>query len=297
LGAAGRVGLPNLYIAAMLNAAKGRGSREGPLAEINSLSELEAWLRKQPLGVSVAFAARAALRVLPILHGARGSTYASDFFADILPVFRATGLAWAAAKYPAQATQFRASAASAATAADAAAQAARLHAGGRATSADYARRTFWSAVSIDATRMEKGAAASVIAGLPLWPQGQPDRLQSLWQEMKAALLAANQDWQVWTDWYDDRLAGHVRDEERELAYMCIEEALWEQGPAIVNAEIRRMIEKHGLPAPIENVPSAVSFGWSSKRTITVVAGHQNCLCSRSKAATRITQIVSKPAAR
>jgi hypothetical protein len=46
-------------------------------------------------------------------------------------------------------------------------------------------------VSIDATRMEEGAAASDIAGSPLWPQpqGQPDWLRSLWQEMKAALHA------------------------------------------------------------------------------------------------------------
>jgi hypothetical protein len=34
-------------------------------------------------------------------------------------------------------------------------------------------------------------------------------------------------------------------------------------------------DEHELPLPIENVPSAVSFGWSSKGTITVVAGHQN----------------------
>jgi len=121
--------------------------------------------------------------------------------------------------------------------------------------------------------------------------------------MKAALHAAKQDWQVWTDWYDDRLAGRVRDETRELAYVRIEEALRNQGPAIVNAEIRKRIEEleppqdrvqlHASsssggsgrasmsvaermpPAPIENVPSAVSFGWSSKGSITVVAGAQN----------------------
>jgi hypothetical protein len=137
--------------------------------------------------------------------------------------------------------------------------------------------------------------------------------------MKAALLATNQDWQVWAIWYDDRLAGRVRDEARELAYVRIEEALWNQGPAIVNAEIKRLIEESEppqsrtqepkrspvglslrdgfsitgqshtkdpepfpvpeipaeLPAPIDNVPSAISFGWSSKGTITVLSGALN----------------------
>jgi 2,3-bisphosphoglycerate-independent phosphoglycerate mutase len=59
--------------------------------------------------------------------------------------------------------------------------------------------------------------------------------------MKAMLHAAKQDWQVWTIWYDDRLEGRVRDKTRELAYVRIEEALWDQGPAVVNAEIERRI--------------------------------------------------------
>ena len=72
------------------------------------------------------------------------------------------------------------------------------------------------------------AAASVIARSPLWSQGQPDQIHSLWREMKAMLHAAKQDWQVWTIWYDDRLEGRVRDKTRELAYVRIEEALWDQ---------------------------------------------------------------------
>jgi hypothetical protein len=55
----------------MLNAAKGRRWREGPLTEINNTAELEEWLRKQPREVAVAFAARAALRVLPIMGSTR----------------------------------------------------------------------------------------------------------------------------------------------------------------------------------------------------------------------------------
>ena len=40
-----------------------------------------------------------------------------------------------------------------------------------ASGADPVTAAFWSAVSNDATHVEEGAAASVIAGSPLWPQG------------------------------------------------------------------------------------------------------------------------------
>ncbi|TPV97888.1 MAG: hypothetical protein USCAAHI_02689 [Beijerinckiaceae bacterium] len=107
-----------------------------------------------------------------------------------------------------------------------------------ALSGPYAR-ALWRSVSMDATRVEEGVTASDIASSRLWPQGQPYQLRALWREMKATLVFAEQDWQVWTLWYDDRLDGHVWREDRELAYVRIEEALWHQGSALVNAEIKR----------------------------------------------------------
>jgi hypothetical protein len=54
----------------------------------------------------VALASRAALRVLPVPQVARKAGLRGDFFTGILlRVFRATGVAWAAAKYPAKATK------------------------------------------------------------------------------------------------------------------------------------------------------------------------------------------------
>jgi hypothetical protein len=111
---------------------------------------------------------------------------------------------------------------------------------------------FWSAVSDDATRWEEGVAASGIAGSPLWPNDQPVKLRSMWQEVKAALHAEKQDWQLWTSWFDDRFEGRAREEERELAYVRIEEALWDQGAAIVNAEIKRLVDAH--KAPTQSLP-------------------------------------------
>jgi hypothetical protein len=108
-------------------------------------------------------------------------------------------------------------------------------------------RYFWSALSTDATRVEKGKTTYDIAGSPLWPHGQPDELRSLWHELGMELLAAQQDWRVWITWYDDRLEGRVRGEERELGYVRIDEYLWDQSPAIVNAEIKRRFHERAPP--------------------------------------------------
>ena len=115
----------------------------------------------------------------------------------------------------------------------------------RAVSAAAAARAagsfFWSALSADATRLDEGATVSDIAGAPLWPNSQPVRLRSLWKVLEAGLATEKQDWQVWTNWYGERLGGRVREEKRELAYVRIGNHLWDQGPAIVNAEIKRRV--------------------------------------------------------
>jgi hypothetical protein len=61
-------------------------------------------------------------------------------------------------------------------------------------SSTNAADAFWFAVSIDASRIEEGIAASVMAGTQLWPNGpppmshgQPAQLGSLWQAPPAAL--------------------------------------------------------------------------------------------------------------
>lgn len=253
--------------------------REAPLADINNREKLEAWLQTQPHEVSVALAARAALRALPVAQMV--SYHLSD---TALAVFRATAVSWAAAKYPAHETElsnaavaantftgdiefatrgftaaraaleaaaFAANAvhaaANAAYAADAAAAAARA-----ATNAGHAAADFWSAVSSDARNVAEGTTASVIAGWPLWPQDQPNWLKSLWQELKESLLTLGQNWQAWVIWYKDRLEGRVGLEERELAYVRIAEMLWQQGHAEVNAGIMRRIEELAIPSVYEN---------------------------------------------
>jgi hypothetical protein len=79
------------------------------LADIKNRRQFEASLGKQPSEVAVAFAARVALRVLPVVQSAKGG-YRGCL---VLPVFRATAVSWSTAKYPAHGTELVANAAAA----------------------------------------------------------------------------------------------------------------------------------------------------------------------------------------
>jgi len=91
--------------------------------------------------------------------------------------------------------------------------------------------------------------------------------------MKKTLPATGQGLEVWINWYEDRLDGRVRDEQGELAYVQIDDTLWKQGPAIVNAEIKRRIE-HREPAPplaalLQNESPATRFSINSASIFVV----------------------------
>ncbi|MBI3673888.1 MAG: hypothetical protein HY245_10815 [Rhizobiales bacterium] len=93
--------------------------------DVTSRKELENWLTTQPRDVSVAIAARAALRVLPILATAfRGFRKAGTITRSIvLPLIRGSAMSLVAAKYPTKRNSLSGFAAARASATDAAAAA------------------------------------------------------------------------------------------------------------------------------------------------------------------------------
>ena len=106
--------------------------------------------------------------------------------------------------------------------------------------------------AIDAQLRAGGHATAVAAALalrPLWPDGRPVWAIHNWNQLKEALRAAGEDWEVWTDWYEARLRGGEANEALEIARVMIPEKIWEQGPAVVNAHI-----KEGRPKPPEPPP-------------------------------------------
>lgn len=99
------------------------------------------------------------------------------------------------------------------------------------------------AFAADRAAIDAGSSFVSLAAAPLWPDGgMPDDLRKDWERLKSALLSLNEDWDVWTDWYEARLEGAEANEALEVARVTLPEALWQQGPKAVNGEIRHLIE-------------------------------------------------------
>ncbi len=206
------------------------------------------WLADKPRDAAVALAARAALRVAPLLVnalGPRGGGASRVGKEVVLPVFRAAAVPWVACKYPTHRPEISASAADAASAA------------------------------ADADLVDRGASAAALAGRPLWITEFPSWARENWGRLEQALLKENQDWKVWTDWYRARLEGRPSDEGLEVARVMIAEDIWKRGPRAVNAEIARLIEKYQPPKPLADIPSAFGFGWTDAGTIRIVSSPAN----------------------
>ncbi len=247
--------------------------------KISSREELESWLKglppEQGRWVAVAIAARAALRVVPLVAT---EAWKRSFQNSTFVVFFATALARVASVYPTRANELRAAAAAydpddagydaaAATAYDAAARpaaaaydAARAaaaydayHAATRAGAAVYdaARATaaydatvLWSTVSREANFIASGGAAKTLASMPLWPGGEHHWLMQHWNQLRDA-LPRDHDWQVWIDWYERRLKGLSDSEEVELVFAIVPDKEREAGPAAANKWIAdRLKELH-----------------------------------------------------
>ncbi|MGO4869816.1 MAG: hypothetical protein ACLPGW_04285 [Roseiarcus sp.] len=86
-------------------------------------------------------------------------------------------------------------------------------------------------------------------------------------------MRRGENWRVWVDWYHEILYGRppwpaLSDKQREdltIAIALIDEEIWKQGPAVANAEVKRLIdEAHAQALPDEDglpkqVRSAAQF--------------------------------------
>lgn len=251
------------------------------MVEFTNRENLERWLEGKPREWAVVIAARAALRVAPMLATALGMrvTMGRDI---VLPTFRGMAAAWVVGTWPSHGADLRAAvsaagdiagavsvsstiaigatfAAASATSACTAVTTPGAASASRAAHAAYAAAyviddppDIWAAVSADATALEAEGGfkerPTDLAIKELWPTGTPTWAKGNWTKLRSALIKAEEDWDVWIDWYEARLyganAGFLPRASLEVARVTIEEEVWEQGPKVVNAHIKKLIEEH-----------------------------------------------------
>ncbi len=209
------------------------------MAKFETIEEAEAWLKIQQKEYSVLLAARAALRVVPLLYRAKGENAKLEATL-ILPVFRATAIPAFAGTWPEVGMAATRAAAYAFSHADVAARAVRV-AAYAADGTDTVRAARAAAYAVDAVRTPDSvtyAAAYAadaadaayaaflsdvewlvessggdmlykLAVSPLWPEGDiPTDIARNWDNLRTHLESLRgQNWQVWTNWYEERLHG------------------------------------------------------------------------------------------
>ncbi len=259
--------------------------------------------------IRLALAARATLRVVPLLGRMKGDAVIQTL---VSPTLRVAASAWVAGKYPAHDDALRSASAVAGVALS---DALRVFGAGQVPTslrivvnrvvdangttvavrnanplddvtlfpADFARyisslavidagvlasSTFSVVDTADAALIDSGYSSIDLVGSPLWPNGAPERAAEDWRTLKSALLDTGEGWEVWTDWYEARLAGdaaHPPIEALEIARATIADEIWKQGPSVVNAEIKRLIAEHEGGAPVEVFLQGRATSMSSAR--------------------------------
>jgi len=242
--------------------------------ETKEHESLQDWLTKQIPQFTAAIAARAALRLAacwgrdaPKGCNAKGT---SRFLTSTGAILRAAALARVVAKYPDHSSKLRTIALAAAENAAAAHQSGALALSAAAYAAavaniaspdsalagplaapfedpaPFAAAYAAAAAAADAAlRMEIRLDASALqtlgarklAELPLWRQSLPNWWRHDWRSLKAA-LPRDEDWDVWIEWYEERLLGGSRGEAYELVFACTPQEVWDRGPAAANAWIK-----------------------------------------------------------
>ena len=78
-----------------------------------------------------------------------------------------------------------------------------------------------------------------VLGRPLWPKGVPVEAAGLWDVLQHDLRGLNAGFEVWIDWYQDRLDGRPWDWELERR-CALSTTTQAHDPAAINANLRRL---------------------------------------------------------
>jgi hypothetical protein len=102
--------------------------------------------------------------------------------------------------------------------------------------ANAAHSDVWNETSADVSFLGQ-RDPSTLVDLPLWSRYPPGWATDGWTKLRAS-LPKSEGWQIWIDWYLERLRGESRAEPYELAFVTVPLNVWEDGPSAANRWIR-----------------------------------------------------------
>jgi hypothetical protein len=117
--------------------------------------------------------------------------------------------------------------------------------------ADSARACFAAAAAPDAAFFAGGGSVAELISRRLWPRSEPDWSRAAWEGLKRALLDADEDWDVWTRWYDARREGLAASDAIEVFRVFQPADFWLQPSGRINRAIKDR-ERESDPASAPN---------------------------------------------
>jgi hypothetical protein len=87
---------------------------------------------------------------------------------------------------------------------------------------------------------------------PLWHEATPPFVEARWKHLKSYLWGLSAGFEVWVEWYQDRLDGKPFDREIETQWALLSEERLAQSPAEINAYLKRLREG-GLSKQLKRV--------------------------------------------
>jgi hypothetical protein len=143
-----------------------------------------------------------------------------------------------------------------------------------------AQEKCWGEVSFDAQIARVHNILHLITSRPLWNLTdvsdmlvKPRWFVESWRELRAA-APTNEDWDVWFDWYEDRIAGRFRGAEHEMVFASVSNDIWAQGPAAANRWIKEHLPKAAPGAASEQDPAGgrIAIGADGRARLAPSAG-------------------------
>jgi hypothetical protein len=138
----------------------------------------------------------------------------------------------------------------------------------------------WEQIRIDIGSL-RGPSMSKTADRPLWSSGAPGWATHAWTELKTA-LPKGEDWDVWIDWYEQRLRGEAHGEDYDRVFASVPQEEWDKGPRAANALIKAHLPKApeagrtvNLPEPMAGLDGPFTYSWTGSYRVALASGAQN----------------------